>query len=179
MKNKIICSGRVLIAVIVLILYVMGYTYYEKTLVAWWQPVVAAGIMALLSIPLFGKSWRWLTGTADYWLNLLCHVYVIGGICYFVILGGNYVLADPSSEHEEKVLVVDKEHITRNLGFRSGRRYRTSSRKVHYYHLYARFDNGTEKKVPVSRNEYGRARKNAEHTFNIRKGALGFSVIVF
>lgn len=168
--------GRVLIGVAVLLLYVLGYIYYEKTILTWWWHVSAAAVITILSIPLGGNRWRWLTKT-DGWLNHLCHVYVIGGICYFLLSGCNYLLPTSAPIHEEQALVIGKKHTTRKLGYRSGRRYRQSNRKVEYYYLDVRFDNGKEKRVPVSRSTYYRARENSHWAFGMQRGALGFDII--
>lgn len=176
MKSKLVYTGRLTIIVLVLVLVVLGYVYYEKTLITWWEPVAVSFVAALLTAPLLFKYWKWLTGTDHRIVNMLCHAYVTGCLIYFFILGGNYLLADEESVVAEKVLVLDKKAETRELRQRVARhRYRTKT--VRYYYLNVQFDDGTCKKVPVSLTVYNRSRIGGYRTFKLQRGGWGFRVI--
>lgn len=178
MRNGIIYAVRLLVGAIVLILGVLGYICYEKTLVAWWMPVAAAAAVTVSTAPLMRDRWRWLAGQ-DRTYNLLCHLYVTGVTCYFLLLWGNCAAADVSSTHSEEVAVIDKEHVTRNTGYRSGRRYRRSNRTTHSYYLTVRLTDGTVKELSVPLRVYNRSRRDMTMTINIRSGLLGFRVVEF
>lgn len=47
MKKKLFYTGRVAFAVLILVVAILGYIFYERTLVAWWLPVVAAAIIVI------------------------------------------------------------------------------------------------------------------------------------
>lgn len=176
MKTKCIYAGRLLVATAVLLLGVMGYVYYEKTLIDWWEPVVASGVIALVTLPLLYRRWGWLTGVKSPALNILCHLYMTGLLSYFLFLGGNYLLADASSTCEEEVMIVSKEKETKERRFRV-RRHSYRSKTVHYYYLNVRFKDGTCKRIPVSLSVYNRSKANSYRTFDVQRGGWGFRII--
>lgn len=176
MNSKLISAGRFLVAVVVLALGVFGYVCFERTLVVWCWPVAVSAFVVLLSVPLFYNRWQWLTGTSGS-ANLLCHVYVVGLVCYSFLLGGNSLLADSSSAHDEEGLVLKKETTTKTIVNRSGRRYRYTRRVTHYYYLTVRFADGTCKKIPVPLSTYNRSREDKPCIFVMQKGFFGFRVV--
>lgn len=176
MSNRLINIGKGLAASVVLIMILFGYVCYEKTLVAWWLPVSASVLLALLTFPLLYKCWRKVMGVKGF-VNLLCHLYVIGGFSYFLLLGGNFLLSDASSAYKEEVHVLEKEHVVKTLSSRSGRRYRNVHRTIDCYYLTVCFSDGTCKKVQVALSAYNHTRKNGTFTFNMQKGLFGFRVI--
>ncbi|MCM1313316.1 MAG: hypothetical protein NC206_11555 [Bacteroides sp.] len=176
MNGKLKTFFRVLAFSVVLAAATFGYVCYEKTLVEWWLPVLASAILALLTLPFFSVHWRILTGMKGA-VNYLCHLYVVGGIGYFLLLGGNFLFSAPSSACKEEVRVLEKEHLVKNVTSRSGRRYRTVRRTIHYYYLTVCFADGTCKKVPVSLSLYNRSHKDGVCIFTLQRGLLGFRVI--
>lgn len=176
MRDKIIGIRRVAFAVLVLAVAVTGYIIYESTLVAWWVPVAVAAVIAVATLPLSHDRWRWLVGK-DRVMELFCHLYVVGGVGYGLPLAANSLLSDASSAREETVTVVDKEHVTRRTGYRSGRHYRTTSRVTDYYYVTVAFADGTVKELPVTRAEYHRAHGGRPWKVSMRRGLLGFRVV--
>ena len=78
---------------------------------------------------------------------------------------------------EERVTVVEKEHVTRTKYRRVGRHRRIADGVRHTYYLRVRFADGLEKRYSVSQAEYGRTREHAEKTLVLRRGLLGVPVI--
>lgn len=71
---------RCIVATAFLVLYVMAYIAFEKTVVEWWKLVVV-GVCAIAVTGMTKmKRWRWLTGTDDRTLNGLFHVYAVGAM---------------------------------------------------------------------------------------------------
>lgn len=103
---KIIPYVTVLLAMIA---WGIGYAIYGETLIDWWEPLSMALILAIATLFLY-KNWQWLTRSNSKILNGICHLFHVSALCYFLILGGNLILADPSSTREEKVTVLSK-HI--------------------------------------------------------------------
>lgn len=167
---------RVAFAVLILVVVVIGYIIYESTLVAWWVPVAVAAVIAVATLPLFHGRWCWLVGN-DMVMELFCHLYVMGGVGYGLPLAANSLLADVLSAREETVTVVDKEHVTRRTGYRSGRHYRTTSRVTEYHYVTVAFADGTVKELPVTRAEYHRAHGDRPWKVSTRRGLLGFRVV--
>ena len=168
--------ARLVVATLVLFMGVLGYVYYENTLIVWWIPVVLSAVVALLTVPLLGRRWRWLTGSDSRFLNLLCHCYVVGLLFYFAILGGNYLLADASTACEREALVLSKKSETKERRFRV-RRHTYQNKTVHYYYLNVCFEDGTCKLVPVSLSVYNRSRVDGKRTFSVQRGGWGIWLI--
>ena len=81
--------------------------------------------------------------------------------CYLMILGGNFMLADPSSTREEKVTILSKHIETHKQTRRVGKhRYVPAGERKEYY-LQVIFENGTRKKLPVSLSTYNKTRTNS------------------
>lgn len=176
MKEKMRKAGRVLVAAVVLVSCVFGYVYYERTLVVWWYPVAVSVAVALLTFPLLSRHWRWMTDSVGP-LRWLCHLYIVGGLCYFLLLTVNYAGADASSTYEEEIEVLEKKRTVRKPVRNTSRRFRTTGRTVCRYYLHVRFSDGTCKKVPVTLAVYNRSGKGSRRTFFLQKGLLGFRVI--
>lgn len=176
MKSKLRYTGRVAFATLILAVAVIGYVYYERTIVAWWLPVTAAAVIAIVTLPLLRERWQWLAGN-DKIMRTLCHLYVVGCASYGLPLIANSTFTDESSRHEEIVTVVKKEQVTRRTGHRSGRRYRTTGRTTQYYYATVCFADGTIKKIPVSHTKYNHLRKDRPWTLSLRRGLLGFTVV--
>lgn len=176
MKKKLFYTGRVAFAVLILVVAILGYIFYERTLVAWWLPVVAAAIIVVVTLPLLRNRWRWLVGR-DNIMELLCHLYVVGCASYGLLLIANSAFADTSYIQEETVTVVSKERVTRRTGQRSGRHYRTTSRTTQHYYVTVCFTDGTTKELPVTRTKYNHAHKDRSWKIKMKRGLFGFKVV--
>jgi len=177
MKSNLKNAGRTVVAVAIFAMGVYGYICYEKTLVAWWWPVVVAGLTTLLSVAPFGHRWQWLSGSSDRTLNLICHLYAVSLFSYFVLLAGNYHLTAASSAHTEDAVVLRKEMRKKVITQRSGRRYRNIQRTVYEYHFTLRFSDGSCKEIPVEQSDYNRIHTEGHCTLNLQKGLFGLQVI--
>lgn len=177
MKNKIIYL-RIAFAVGILVVAILGYIIYERTLVAWWLPVAAAAVIILVTLPMLRNRWRWLVGK-DNIMELLCHLYVVGCASYGLLLIANSAFADTSSIKEETVTVVSKEQVTRRTGQRVGRHYRTSSRTTQHYYVTVCFADGTTKELPVTRTKYNHTHRDRPWTIRMKRGLFGFMVILW
>lgn len=177
MKNKIIYL-RIAFAVGILVVAILGYIIYERTLVAWWLPVAAAAVIILVTLPMLRNRWRWLVGK-DNIMELLCHLYVVGCASYGLLLITNSAFADTSSIQEETVTVVSKELVTRHTGQRVGRHYRTTSRTTQHYYVTVCFADGTTKELPVTRTKYYHTHRDRPWTIRMKRGLFGFMVILW
>lgn len=93
MKSKLRYTGRVAFATLILAVAVIGYVYYERTIVAWWLPVTAAAVIAIVTLPLLRERWQWLAGN-DKIMRTLCHLYVVGCTSYGLPLIANSTFTD-------------------------------------------------------------------------------------
>ncbi len=177
MKEGVKNALRILAGAILLLAGVYGYICYEKTRIEGWYPAAFALGGALATMPYLLRRWRRLTGTDDRTLNGLCHLFCIGILCWFGLLGGNYLLADPASEYAERVTVEKKLRKTRQRTYRVNRRMvRGQSYEVYYLRIV--FDDGFRKEMQVPRNVYDRCRENGPAPVTMRNGFFGFPVVV-
>lgn len=176
-KNKRTDVGRIVVWIVCLILYTGGYSFYRKTLVAWWIPVSAAAATVLLTAPMLLCRWKALTASENKALLWICHAYVVGSVLYFSLTGGNFLLAAPVSSYEESVLVEKRIERTRKKYRRLTHRRMVPDGVTTTYALQVLFDDSTRKEIPVSRSEYRASRPNDRKTLTLRKGFFGFPVI--
>ena len=170
---KIIPYVIMLLAVLA---WAFGFVLYKETLIAWWEPLLMALILAIATL-FFAKKWQWLTRSDNNILNGICHLFHASAFCYLMILGGNFMLADPSSTREEKVTVLSKHIETHKQTRRVGNhRYVPAGERKEYY-LQVIFENGTRKKLPVSLSTYNKTRTNATRTLTLEKGFFGYTII--
>lgn len=170
---KIVPYVTMLVAILA---WAFGYVIYEETLIAWWEPLLMALILAIATL-FFTKSWKWLTHSDNKILNGICHIFHVSALCYFLILSGNFMLADPSSIREEKITVLSK-HIETHKQTRRVRKHRyvpAGERKEYYLHVV--FENGAQKKLPVSLSTYNKVRTNTTRTLTLEKGFFGYTII--
>ena len=97
-----------------------------------------------------------------------------GPLAWFAPLAVNTWPLAGAATYEERVTVVEKEHVTRTKYRRVGRHRRIADGVRHTYYLRVRFADGLEKRYSVSQAEYGRTREHAEKTLVLRRGLLGF-----
>jgi len=168
---------RFLAFFIAILACIMGYVFYQWTLIAWWCPVSCSLLIGLATLPL-SKRWKWMTHSESALLNSLCHVFHVGAFCYFLLLAGNFGLADSTSRHEEKVTVLSK-HIEVHKKKRRVGKYRyVSAGEQKLYFLQIAFKNGREKELRVSSRVYNTTRANESKALVLEKGFLGFDVIL-
>ena len=73
---KIIPYVTVLLAVLA---WALGSVIYKETLIAWWEPLLMALILAIATLFLC-KKWKWLTRSDNKILNGICHLFHYSGI---------------------------------------------------------------------------------------------------
>ena len=62
---KIVPYVTMLVAILA---WAFGYVIYEETLIAWWEPLSMALILAIATLFLY-KKWQWLTRSDNKILN--------------------------------------------------------------------------------------------------------------
>lgn len=178
MSNKILTVLRCAVLFVCLILYVLSYVIYGKTMICFWTPVIVALLVAAVSASFMAGRWRWLTTSENKILNILCHLFVVGCVVYSVFLLGNYYLADASSEHTEEVYVEKKTKVKRRKTRRVGRnRYVSDGYRYEYYIYVRRNDNNSLKEISVSLNVYNKLRTGAIADLEMQKGFFGYPVV--
>ncbi|MDE7069999.1 MAG: hypothetical protein K2O63_05760 [Alistipes sp.] len=161
-----------------LILAAAGYVLYQRTIVVWWLPLVAAAAIALLTLPMLSPRWRWLTRSENGRINGLCHFSIVCVLFYFGLLGGNYWLADPASACSETAVVSGRIERTRKE-YRYVRRHRRvpTGKIIRTYYLEIVFPDSTRKKLPVPGALYKKTRTNPEIVLSLQRGFFGYRVV--
>lgn len=167
---------RFLMFVVVIFAFAASSVFFRKTLVAWWLPVEMGLVMALATLPL-SRKWRWLTNSEDKMYNAFCHLVCIGSIGSALFLTGNYGLADPSSTHQEEVVVQKKYQKTIQKSRVGGKRnYRQQGTRVEYF-MEVTFKNGAVKKLIATPATYQKAKEGKLKVLTLQKGLFGIPVI--
>lgn len=184
-KRNLSAILRCIVATAFLVLYVMAYIVFEKTVVEWWKPVVVGAVAIAVTGMTKMTRWRWLTTTDDRTLNGLFHVYAVGAVAVGVFLLGNYWLpvrdndmtADGRAGYSETVVVEKKEIVERDKTQRVGRhRYRKTGVRYEYY-IGVVFENGMRKDIPVTRSVYNRTRQGTTTELQLDRGLFGLPVV--
>lgn len=184
-KRNLSAILRCIVATAFLVLYVMAYIVFEKTVVEWWKPVVVGAVAIAVTGMTKMARWRWLTTTDDRTLNGLFHVYAVGAVAVGVFLLGNYWLpvrdndmtADGRAGYSETVVVEKKEIVERDKTQRVGRhRYRKTGVRYEYY-IGVVFKNGMRKDIPVTHSVYNRTRQGATTELQLDRGLFGLPVV--
>ena len=176
MGNRLLDIVRISAMMLLLVAGVYGYLCYEKTRIAGWLPVVLAAGGAVVTMPLLSRRWNRLTGSDDRDINRLCHLFGVGTALYFLLMGGNYLLADPASEYGEQITVMEKIHKVRRHRHRVGHRS-VQGRTYDVFYLRIAFADGMRRKMQVSSSVYNSCREDYPKTVTMRRGFFGFPVI--
>lgn len=169
--------GAVAAAALALVAYVGGYVAAERTLLPLWCPAAMALSLSVGSCLLFIRGWQRFTGIESRPTAVLAYLFFVGSLAWFAPLAVNAWPLAGAATYEERVTVVEKEHVTRTKYRRVGRHRRIADGVRHTYYLRVRFADGLEKRYSVSQAEYGRTREHAEKTLVLRRGLLGVPVI--
>ena len=176
MGNRLSNILRLSATALLLVAGVYGYICYEKTRIVWWLPVAAAAGGAVVTMPLLSRLWSRLTGLDDPGMNRLCHLLGIGAVLYFLFMGGNCLLADPTSEYGEQITVTEKIRKVRHQRHRIGHRS-VPGRTYEVFYLRIEFADGMRRKIQVPSSVYNSCRENHSKTVTMRRGFFGFPVI--
>lgn len=160
-----------------LLLYVVSYILYKQTIVGFWASLYVPILLTLCSAPVLYKRYRWLSGTGDVTVNVLCHIYVVGAISYSAAIVGNFYLPKSGPEYRETVTVVGKEVTKREKMYRAGHRMQRTGKMIYLYYLGIRLQDGEQKEIMVSRQEFNKAKEGAPAELVLQKGVCGFPVL--
>lgn len=177
-QGRFLGAARFVVPAVALILYIAGYVWYQKTVVAWWVPLVVAAVIALLSLPMLHRRWSRLTDSDNPTINGLYHFYIVCALFYAGLLGGNYAFSDNASARRETVTVVRRIERTRKE-YRYLRHHRRvpTGKTIHSYYLQVAFADSTRKRIPVSGTLYRKTRANGTIVLSLQRGFLGSPVI--
>lgn len=81
--------GIITVLLAVIVFYGVAVTLFGMTLVRPLWIVAASFIFAVATAIPFSKRWVVLTGTSKAFVNVLCHIIAVTGLCMAVILGVN------------------------------------------------------------------------------------------
>ncbi len=156
----------------------ISYALYTDTLIDWYIPVGVAAAFALFSAGAMYYRWRWLTGNDSKVLNFCCHSVVVFIMLLFVFFGGNYWLADDSSEHTEQVTVEKRYRMKHNHTRRVRRGVYVPTGSVYYtYSIDVRFSDGRVKSLSIPEKRYRRIRTGSTIPLEVEMGFFGVPVV--
>ena len=160
-------------AALALVAYVGGYVAAERTLLPLWCPAAMALSLSAGSCLLFIRGWQRFTGIESRPTAVLAYLFFVGSLAWFAPLAVNTWPLAGAATYEERVTVVEKEHVTRTKYRRVGRHRRIADGVRHTYYLRVRVAAGVGKRDYVSPAQYGRTRAHAEEKHGFGRGVVG------
>ena len=148
---------------------IWGYVLWEQTLIAWWIPILVAAVIGLAATAGCAKWWKIMNFGIDSeqaagWLQVI----LISSLCYFGFLATNYYTADELESVTRQALIVKKTEQTRYHSSRSHRRH--NPYKVYY--AYLEFEDGTTKRLSVSKQKYHTLRSGSKTEIKLMRGCF-------
>lgn len=163
--------------IVCLVMLGISMAIYNDTLIRWWIPVaMGVGLGVMTGVP-YHSIWRRFTNYESRIANFLIHLVVVSTLWIFGMLGGNYIFADKSSSHIEKVAVEKKQRETRHRTRRVSRRSYVRGEPYYVYNITVKFEDGRTKKMEVLKKRYDRIHKGDTLTFTVQRGLFGFPII--
>lgn len=183
MKMKGNYRNGVIVAVIVLLVCfsVGAYSLSQYTLVDFSTPLTGFALVGLLSGMYLWKArmWVWLTGSAKFAPNYLCHSLCtcVLGLALFYI--GNYALADDERGGERNAVVEAKYQKTRHKSRRAGRNRYVQGEAYSVYYMRVRFGDGYSKELQIEQKRYARLHKGDTVSLFVSEGLFRIPVVKF
>lgn len=145
---------------------------FKYVLTPWWIPVLAAVMVSLaLALPMRSVL-RWLTGSRNPAIILLCQVFLISPVLLIAALLANMTLASPEREQiATEVTRVYKE--TRYRTKRVSRRVYTRGAPYKAYRMEIEIPGKGRRSLDISKKIYDRVMKGDTIGINVFTGPLG------
>ncbi len=154
-----------------------GTALLSRTFIPKWIPITIATVPAIVTAPVLMNRWQKLTHFSRAWLNIPCHILLVGTVLYFGFLAANYWGGDDSTLHPESSTVIAKHRKQHTRYRRAGRRTQVPAGHYYTYHLKLELPDGHVIDQPVSLQKYNRTRKGAHYTVKLEKGLFGYTVV--
>lgn len=151
------------------------YFMLRQLVTPWWIPVcVVLAVTVPLALPMRG-IWRWLTGSDNVALNLLCHMLSVFPLLLCAALTVNYACANVSGKTEARIEKVYRQ--TRYRSRRVGRRTYTRGEPYQVYCMEIETSGGLRRDFDISRKIYSKAAKGDTIQLDILSGPLGMKML--
>lgn len=177
MRSKLLLTVRIIVGLFAVFFGVVGYFIYTDTLIPLHDAVLIPLTVVTVAAPLIYKKWKWVTGSDNKLLNLVCHFLLGGCIVFGAFLLGNIPIGSDVPTFEEKTVVqkkaTTKSRNTRRVGRRS---YVTTGYRTNY-HLWVALHDSVSRKQTVKREAYNRVRTGDTVTAVLCKGRFGYQFI--
>ncbi|MDE6696723.1 MAG: hypothetical protein K2K25_07570 [Muribaculaceae bacterium] len=171
---EIILTAFLILIVIVAIGFSMGM--HSLTIIEWWKPVIACGVIALPVTFLIAKYMKRLTCTIFDYLEYPAAFILSFSIILAAFYASNYFLSDDSSSYEYHAPVVRKYSQVRTRSFKTGRRgYRNEKYKVYIIELEMK--DGKIKRLEKTLSEYNKIKRGTSLNLLVEDGFFTIPVI--
>lgn len=177
MTDKKLLTVRIVVGLVAIWSYLLGYFLYTDTLISLRDSILIPLTVVTIAAPLVYKKWRWVTASKNSLLNLVCHFLVGGGIVFGSFLFANVPLGTDAQEFTEKTIVQKKAIVKSRNTRRVGRRSYVTTGYSNSYCLWVALHDSVSRKQKVSREAYYRVRTGDTVTAVLCEGRFGYPLI--
>ena len=178
-NNNGIGVGRGIVLIIVCtvtVFNIAGSIYlYHFLLTPWWIPaLIFLPAAVATALPARGL-WRWMTGSRNVAVNLVCHIVFAFPLLLCSALTINYATSGKHST-KEAVVVTRVYKETRYKTRRVSRKTYVRGAPYPVYFIEIRFRDGRSRDIEVLKKTYDRISKGDSVVVDVSKGKLGMTV---
>lgn len=167
-----------LLALAAVVLYAWCMWIYADTLMPLWIPIASAAVIAGVTALFYVDSLNCIVPGKSRMLNVLWHVFLMGAVGAFIVLGGNYYGAMKNTEYTDTVTVVNRFTETHDTYRRIGRHHRVKNGTRTDYKIIIMCPHDISRKRPVSIEKYNKVKVGDTYSVTMRRGLLGYPVMV-
>lgn len=135
----------------------------------------AAVLVGVASIPLSGRYWHRVTGTANRWINSIVNILAVGIVAGFTFVAVNYFCAGEPREIDG--VIARRYQETRYQSRRVSRRTYVRGHPYQVYFLEVDIPDWGNRSFEVARSKYNHYRKGDSISLTESRGGLGLRVI--
>lgn len=180
MKKSVSAARYFLIGLLIVALFIFiggSMAMYSNTIVKPWIPIAGALVIALVSIPICIRWWKFVTQCSQPWVNGLCHVLFTGALLLFVFYFSNFYFAKHNTIHTERAVIERLYSETHYKTKRISRRTYGRGEPYQQYYMEVRFEDGRSKNLSLKFDDYRRLKRMDTVQLKMERGLWGIPVI--
>ena len=138
-------------------------------------------VLSLLSGISFYKAkiWIWITGSAQFLPNVLCHFFCTCIICLSLFYICNYTFANDEEGSIRKTIVEEKYKKVHHKSRRIGRNRYTQGEAYNVYYMKVKFGNEYIKELQIEQKRYAQLHEGDTVPLFVSKGLFNIFVIKY
>lgn len=168
--------------IILLICLAIGaYSLSQYTLIHPITPIMYLSVLSLLSGIFFYKAkiWIWITGSAQFLPNALCHFFCTCIISLSLFYICNYTFANDEEGSIRKTIVEEKYKKVHHKSRRIGRNRYTQGEAYNVYYMKVKLGNEHIKELQIEQKRYAQLHEGDTVPLFVSKGLFNIFVIKY